>query len=197
MLFRSERGGLALRGNHDQAAVSGDDGRMNDYARASAGWTARALDDEARDFLASLPLTIEDGDCLFVHSDASDPAGWLYVSDEASAERSLFATQKRMSFCGHIHRPQIYHMTPRRPPQFFAPRTSVATPLIASRKWLCVLGAVGQPRDENPAAAWCLLDTDKGEVTYNRAGYDIERAAKKIHDAGLPQILAARLFIGR
>ena len=76
-------------------------------------------------------------------------------------------------------------------------RTSVATPLIASRKWLCVLGAVGQPRDENPAAAWCLLDTDKGEVTYNRAGYDIERAAKKIHDAGLPQILAARLFIGR
>ena len=30
-----------------------------------------------------------------------------------------------------------------------------------------------------------------------RVPYDIERAARKIHAAGLPQILAARLYIGR
>jgi hypothetical protein len=34
-------------------------------------------------------------------------------------------------------------------------------------------------------------------MSYMRVPYDIEGAARKIHHAGLPQILAARLYIGR
>lgn len=192
-----ERGALALLGNHDEAAANGDAGAMNDYARMALEWTHRTLDAEARGFLASLPLTIEEGDHLFVHSEASQPRAWNYVTNAATAERSLRGTPSRVTFCGHVHRPQVYHMSPQRPAQFFAPQTGVAMPLIGSRKWLCVLGAVGQPRDENPAAAWCMLDIAKNEITYHRAGYDVERAALKIRDAGLPQLLAARLFIGR
>ena len=56
---------------------------------------------------------------------------------------------------------------------------------------------MGQPRDQNPAAAYSIYDTDKNELTYHRVAYDIEAAATKIHEARLPQILAARLFIGR
>ncbi len=191
------RGALAILGNHDEAAVSGDARNMNDYARLALEWTHRALDEPARNFLASLPLRIEEEDRLYVHADASKPNAWNYVGDVPSAERSLLGTQQRLTFCGHIHKPQLYHMAPNRPPQFFAPQTGAPAPLIVSRKWLCVLGAVGQPRDDNPAAAWCLLDTGKNEITYQRTGYDIDRAARKIRGAGLPQILAARLFLGR
>jgi diadenosine tetraphosphatase ApaH/serine/threonine PP2A family protein phosphatase len=60
-----------------------------------------------------------------------------------------------------------------------------------------VQGAVGQPRDRNPAAAYGLLDSKRNEMSYLRVPYDIESAARKIHAAGLPQLLAARLFIGR
>jgi hypothetical protein len=42
-----------------------------------------------------------------------------------------------------------------------------------------------------------VLDTTKNEFTFLRVPYDVEEAARKIHEAGLPQILAARLFIGR
>ena len=70
-------------------------------------------------------------------------------------------------------------------------------PLMGARQWLAVMGSVGQPRDQNPMAAYGLLDTDTRELTYLRVAYDIETAVEKIHAAKLPQILAARLFIGR
>ena len=192
-----ERGALAVIGNHDEAAATAETRNMNDYARAAIEWTHRALDEETLRFLLALPIKIEDEDRLFVHSEASNPHAWAYISDTMTAERSLMAARQRLTFCGHIHRPQMYHMAYNRPPQFFAPKTTMPAPLIATRKWLCVLGSVGQPRDENPAAAYSLLDTRLNEITYHRVAYDIDRAAAKIHAAGLPQILAARLFIGR
>lgn len=192
-----ERGALAIFGNHDEAAVTGDGSSMNQYARAAIEWTHKTLDADARAFLTSLPMKIEEDNRLYVHADASAPSEWRYILDLHSAERSLLATDRKLTVCGHVHRPQLYHMSPGRPPQFFAPQASSPIPLIASRQWLAVLGAVGQPRDDNPAAAYCMLDVEKNEITYHRVGYDIERAATKIRDAGLPQMLAARLYIGR
>jgi diadenosine tetraphosphatase ApaH/serine/threonine PP2A family protein phosphatase len=60
-----------------------------------------------------------------------------------------------------------------------------------------VLGSVGQPRDGNPAASYAMLDTDKRELTYCRAAYDIEQAASSIRKKGLPVWLANRLYLGR
>ena len=77
------------------------------------------------------------------------------------------------------------------------PPAGAPIPLVGPRKWLAVMGAVGQPRDENPAAAYAILDTKANELTYLRIPYDIESAAAAIHAAGLPRMLAARLFIGR
>lgn len=192
-----EKGALALLGNHDEAAVQGITEGMNDYARAALEWTHRALDEEARSFIAALPLKIVEDDRLYVHSEASAPAAWSYITDIASAERSLRSTEQRLTFCGHVHRPQLFHMSATKPPVYFLPQAGNAIPLIGNRKWLAVMGAVGQPRDHKPAAAYGLLDTGKNELTYQRVPYDIERAAAKIHAAHLPQILAARLFIGR
>jgi diadenosine tetraphosphatase ApaH/serine/threonine PP2A family protein phosphatase len=88
-------------------------------------------------------------------------------------------------------------MAPQKPAIGFKPQNGAPVPLVASRKWLMVQGAVGQPRDRNPAAAYGLLDSKRNEMSYLRVPYDIESAARKIHAAGLPQLLAARLFIGR
>ena len=192
-----ENGAIALLGNHDQAAITGLGEGMNEYARAAIEWTHRALDRESLDFIGALPLSAREEDRLFVHSEAYSPPHWNYVTDVASAERSMRATDARLTICGHVHRPQLYHMSATKPPVFFLPRTATPIPLVGHRKWLAVLGAVGQPRDQNPAAAYAILDTDRNEITYMRAPYNIEKAASKIHAAGLPQMLAARLFIGR
>ena len=59
-----------------------------------------------------------------------------------------------------------------------------------------MLGAVGQPRDHNPAACYALLDEAQNMLTYIRVPYDVASAARKIRDAGLPPVLAARLEQG-
>lgn len=192
-----ERGALAVLGNHDQAAAVGVGTGMNDYARAAIEWTHRALDGAALAFINDLPLNVAEEDRLFVHSEASAPGAWAYITDVATAERSLRSTAARVTICGHVHRPQLFHMSPMKPPVFFLPQAATPIPLLGNRKWLAVLGAVGQPRDQNPAAAYAILDTERNEITYLRAPYNIEKAAAKIHAAGLPQMLAARLFIGR
>ena len=79
----------------------------------------------------------------------------------------------------------------------FTPTGDEPVPLASQRQWLAVMGAVGQPRDGNPAAAWALYDTGSRELSVRRTAYDIETAARKIRDAGLPEALADRLERGR
>ena len=69
--------------------------------------------------------------------------------------------------------------------------------LLRGRQWLAVLGSVGQPRDGNPAASFVMFDTEKSEITYCRAPYDVPAAADRIRANGLPSWLADRLLMGR
>jgi protein phosphatase len=55
-------------------------------------------------------------------------------------------------------------------------------------------GSVGQPRDHDPRAAFFIWEA--GRVTGHRVPYPIEKAARKILDAGLPRWLADRLSLG-
>ena len=189
-------GALAILGNHD-AAVDHGGFDMNDHARAAIDWTRDHLDREQRNFLAMLPLQHRAQNLLYVHAEASQPQDWRYVLSQREAEVSLNATDATVTFCGHVHRPQLYTMVPRKPSCSFTPKGSVPIPLSGNRKWLAVMGSVGQPRDENPSAAYGLYDDTKKHLTFRRVAYDIETAAEKIRRAGLPAILSARLFIGR
>ena len=69
-------------------------------------------------------------------------------------------------------------------------------PLIRSRRWLGVIGSVGQPRDGSGLASWSVMDTDRNELTFRRVGYDSATTARKVRSAGLPEALAARLVKG-
>lgn len=190
------RGAIALQGNHD-AAVRRGAGGMNGSAAAAIAWTASVLNAEAREFLASLPLEIEEEDRVYVHSEASNPARWIYVTGAEAARRSLEATRAQVTFCGHVHVPCLYGITAAAKLTRFKPVPGFPVPLTRPRQWLAVLGAVGQPRDGNPAACYGLLDTEAATLTWMRVPYDIATAAGKIRAAGLPSNLALRLFEGR
>lgn len=189
-------GAIVLRGNHDDAvgnaAVS-----MNATATLAIEWTRRQLGSEARAFLAGLPMKAREGDCLFVHADASAPADWNYVLDASDAGQHLGACDARVSFCGHVHKPALYCTAPGGKVTHFCPVAATPVPLLPQRRWLAVMGSVGQPRDGNPCAAFALYDTQSAELRFLRAAYDVEKAAQKIRAAGLPASLADRLFEGR
>jgi diadenosine tetraphosphatase ApaH/serine/threonine PP2A family protein phosphatase len=190
-----ERGAIALLGNHD-AAVLVPDGRMNETAAAAIAWTRTQLDDGHRAFLAGLPLFSAEKDRLYVHASAFEPDQWHYVADLYAASRSLTATQAHATFCGHTHVPALFHMSPTGKFARFDPVARVGIPLNPQRRWLAVIGSVGQPRDRDPAACYAVLDDARDALTYVRVPYDIESAAQKILAAGLPPVLAARLFEG-
>jgi diadenosine tetraphosphatase ApaH/serine/threonine PP2A family protein phosphatase len=186
---------IALRGNHDEAALIGPR-NFTAHAATAARWTATQLTAGTRAFLADLPMTHEEEDRLYVHSDASDPEAWIYVTDAAAARASMEATGARLTFCGHTHQPALFGLTATEKAIAHRPAPDFPLPLQQPRRWLAVMGAVGQPRDGNPAACYGLLDTVSSECAWMRVPYDVAAAAAKISAAGLPEFLAERLFSG-
>lgn len=191
-----DAGALAVAGNHD-AAVSNRAEDLNDTARQVIDWTRDRLTERQRAFLARLPLTAEDGDCLFVHASACKPGTWEYVTGTEPARRSFAATGQRLTFCGHLHVPELYHVGSTGKIAAFLPVSGTAVPLLPQRRWLAVIGSVGQPRDGSPLASYALLDGSRGTLTCVHVPYDAATAAAKVRAAGLPGVLALRLLHGR
>ena len=189
------RGAIALLGNHDQAVLSGPSG-MNELAAQGALWTRDHLSDSQKVFLSQLPLTVTEKDRLYVHASAHVPQDWDYVTDLYSASESFAATPAHITFCGHVHAPRLYHASATGKLASFDPVERVPISLTAQRRWLAVIGSVGQPRDHNPAACYAVLDDERDELTYYRVPYDVDAAAKKIERAGLPVWFAQRLYSG-
>jgi len=188
---------LAVQGNHD-AAVGLPDAllRMNGTARAAIVWTRGRLDAGQRAFLAALPLTHRDGTRLYTHANAWSPGGGAYIEDPSDARRSLLATDAQATFVGHLHVPGLFGMGEDGEVDEFDPPLGARLRLADGRRWLARLGAVGQPRDGDPRAAYALLDEAAGVLTFRRVPYDVERAARRVREAGLPESLAARLLRG-
>jgi len=191
-----ESGAVAVRGNHDNAVGTPSES-MNAEAQTAIEWTRGRLSAVQRRFLSDLPLTIQEDDRLYVHSDASSPSKWRYVKNTPDAAHSLVATRAHVTFCGHVHRPALYSMSATAKMTSFTPTADVAVRLLEGRQWLAVLGAVGQPRDGIAAASFALFDTVTRQITYCRVPYDVEAAAMRIRENGLPHWLADRLLVGR
>jgi diadenosine tetraphosphatase ApaH/serine/threonine PP2A family protein phosphatase len=95
-----------------------------------------------------------------------------------------------------VHVPELFHLSPTGKLAGFQPVQAVEIPLLAQRRWIAVIGSVGQPRDYNPAACYGVLDMERNVLVYVRVPYDNEAAARKVRDAGLPLILSSRLIEG-
>jgi diadenosine tetraphosphatase ApaH/serine/threonine PP2A family protein phosphatase len=189
-------GALAVRGNHDNAVGTPTES-MNAEAQAAIEWTRGRLSAAQRRFLADLPMTLQEDDRLYVHSEASNPSKWRYVQNTSDAGRSILATSVHATFYGHIHRPALYSMSSTAKMTSFVPTAGVPVQLLGGRQWLSVLGSVGQPRDGDAAASFAMFDTGSREITYCRVPYDVEAAAQRIRENGLPRWLADRLSVGR
>ncbi len=189
------RGALAVLGNHDHAIAEPRES-MNANARIAIDWTRERLDASARAFLAGLPTSHADEARLYIHAGGAVPRRWTYVVGPDDAASCLAGSSARLVFCGHVHIPAVFAAASSGRPSAFTPVPGVAIPLLRQRRWVAVLGSVGQPRDGDPSACYALLDTVRDELTYERVPYDIDATAARIRAAGLPEALAARLFQG-
>jgi diadenosine tetraphosphatase ApaH/serine/threonine PP2A family protein phosphatase len=189
-------GAAVVRGNHDVAVIGDAAFKLNSAAAAAIAWTRSVLTSVQIEFLRSLPLKIEDERRLYVHASAAKSASFPYIHSLREAGESLLATPAALTVVGHVHDPALYHISAAGKVMGFIPKGSTPIPLSAQRRWLAVMGAVGQPRDGNPSAAYGVFDTRVAEMTFVRVPYDVETAQTKIRAAGLPDLLWQRLAAG-
>jgi diadenosine tetraphosphatase ApaH/serine/threonine PP2A family protein phosphatase len=104
--------------------------------------------------------------------------------DEAEIQFQYFST--RVCFIGHSHIPFVCGEDLR----------TMQLTKDSTMRFLMNVGSIGQPRDGNPMLSFGILDTDAWSFEIIRAEYDIAQAARSIIDAGLPPVLAERLFRG-
>lgn len=188
-------GAVSVKGNHDQA-IEGSTAYLNETARAAIEWTRGSLSAAQRTFLAELPLVVRAANLCFVHASASAPQRWEYVDSPPAAWRSVQAAQATYTFCGHVHDQGLYFERPGGGMGAFRPVPGTPIPVGHNRRWLAVVGSVGQPRDGNPAAAYALFDDAREHLAFQRLRYDSATAADKIERSGLPMALAYRVRKG-
>jgi len=191
----ASRGDIVVKGNHDEA-ILGTSAYLNDSAAEAIDWSRRALGAAHVEFLSALPYSATEGPAFFVHASAASPDRWDYVDCAAAALKSVEASKAPYTFSGHVHDQILYHQGAQRRMIAFRPRPGVAIPASSHRRWLALVGSVGQPRDRNPAAAYAIADLGAGRITFHRVPYDNMAAARKVREAGLPVALAYRLERG-
>jgi diadenosine tetraphosphatase ApaH/serine/threonine PP2A family protein phosphatase len=186
---------MAITGNHDLAAVGllGTED-FNLSAAEAIEWTARRLNDDARAWLSSLPDRFIDGDFTLVHGALTDPI-WDYLISQRAADRHLKLQKTRYGLVGHSHVALTFLRIGRGSRGTRLSDGDMIT--LSGMKFVANPGSVGQPRDDDPRAAYAIVDTDASYISFHRVTYDIEATQKKIIDAGLPDYLAERLETGR
>jgi len=190
---------VIVRGNHDKVAAGVESAAgFNVVARIAAEWTAEVLTAENRAYVAALPpgpRAVSD-DVLICHGSPFDED--LYVFDEMEAQHSLEVAGRLLCLFGHTHVPIIWTRSAAgldmTPPGSEARRVLTLDPDV---RYLVNPGAVGQPRDGDPRAAYAILEPEARRLVLYRIAYPVEAAQEKILNAGLPAVLARRLAAGR
>jgi diadenosine tetraphosphatase ApaH/serine/threonine PP2A family protein phosphatase len=193
---------VMIRGNHDKVIAGLEiPESFNPAALQSAAWTAETLTAEHREWLASLPQgpVIVDDVVEICHGMPNDEDEYLFTPRDAA--RALEAARRPVCLFGHTHVPACYVLSLEEPDLLLVEDTGQGRPVVLSlderRRFVVNPGAVGQPRDGDPRAAYAVYDAEARTLALARIEYDVERAQRRIRDAGLPDILARRLAVGR
>lgn len=199
-----------IAGNHDLgvAGVIGL-GRFRYAAAVACRYSARMLPDEAKDRIEALPLTLElDDGVTLTHGSLVDPI-WEYVISAGIADLSFEMADFELLFVGHSHFPAVFVKEGEAPCALLAFEEDKPIELgdkgkgdedekgIANcTRFIVNPGAVGQPRDGDPRAAYAIFDDDARTITLRRVEYPIGETQRKMADAMLPGSLAERLSYG-
>jgi putative phosphoesterase len=168
------RGIPTVQGNHDRAVATGTGFGGNSMADAGAEYARKQLDEAAVEWLGGLPTERHcfDGRMKLVHGHPDDPDRYTYPG--LFSERLL--DDEDVLVMGHTH---VQH----------AERYDDGVVLNP--------GSVGQPRDDDPRAAYAVVDLESLAVEQRRVEYDIDAVVEAVEAAGLPPQTGTRLRKGR
>jgi predicted phosphodiesterase len=187
-------GAVGVRGNHDSAAVGGNEiDWFNPDAKAAMEWTRGRISKGTKDWLTALPERHTDGQFGLVHGSPREPL-WEYIVSVPIARANLAALTTPFGLFGHTHLPMIFAERDGAVEQIEPADGSTFT--LAEGRALINPGSVGQPRDGILTSSFMVIDTGAGHCTWHRVSYDIGSVQAAMNEAGLPRRLVERLSYG-
>jgi predicted phosphodiesterase len=194
----------SLIGNHDFGVLY-EPTNFNYAAEQAAYWTRRQFEEATAsaqaakrwDFLGRLRVRVLDGQFLCVHGSPRRPINeYLFPEDAVNSPvkmQQIFERIEKYCLVGHTHVPGVFTDEP----DFYPPADldGVYT-FVNGEKAIINPGSIGQPRDMNPRASYCVIDDER--VEFYRVEYDAEVVANKIK--AIPELsdwLGERLLEGR
>lgn len=185
---------ISVAGNHDWASVGlFDTAYFNHNAFIAINWTKGKLSLSDRSYLESFNLVFKNKDLILVHGTLNNPEEFNYLTDRYLAEESFRIMETNVCFVGHSHIAGVFI---RDKDGRIVYQNGSEISIENGKKYIINVGSVGQPRDQDPRASYCIYDTEKNSLEIRRILYSVERARKKILSAGLPEFLGNRLLAG-
>ena len=168
---------ISIMGNHERALITGDISDFNPCAADALMWTKTAISPENFEYIKELKnrehISLEKTRIVLIHGSPRDVDE--YIFPENVSAHFLASTKADILVLGHTH------------VQF---KKDYSLGIVLNP------GSVGQPRDENPEAAFAVLDTATGEIKLHRTSYDVEKVIEDMQKAHLPEKLGLRLRFG-
>jgi len=195
-------GHVRVAGNHDWAALGHLDlEEFNREARKMVLWTQKQLDRASLAYLRGLPdQPLQHGAFTVTHGSPREPI-WEYISSGSVARENFPYISTSYCLVGHTHVPRIYRLPTDATAK--AGTCSVHGPvydrdisLAGAHALIINPGSVGQPRDNDPRAAYALLDVEQACWRYRRVRYDVEITQAAMRKANLSERLITRLAYG-
>jgi len=164
-------------------------------AREVFDWNRQNILPDQLEWMKTLPMELDFGDFTICHATCNKKTPWKYLCDARAMKEHFLAQRHSLCFTAHTHLPVIatfrsekqIHVLPLQSASFLLPQ---GFPVMVG------VGAVGQPRDEDPRACAVLYDMEHGCVSVIRQPYDVKSARERIIQAGLPEFLGNRLVLG-
>jgi len=183
-----------LLGNHDAVAA----GYINaDNFNLSAGkvieWTLNQIDNESIQFLRNIPLLLIGNNIRFTHGEFENPGRFGYIDDEASALATFNSCSESLMMAGHSHVPGIFVIGNSGVPHWLKPQNFG---FEENKRYIVNVGSVGQPRDNDNRASYCIIDDEVNDVLFRKVEFDIASYKKELEKNALPAV-SGFLFIDK
>jgi diadenosine tetraphosphatase ApaH/serine/threonine PP2A family protein phosphatase len=182
-----------IAGNHDYGCLYEEELQyFNSAAREVCEWTGRILTVRSKKYLQGLDLKERESDFLMVHSSPGVPKEWIYITSVSVAVMEFNNFDEKICFVGHTHIPVTFT---ERGGKYGVIEASMFE-IKPNMRYIINVGSVGQPRDGDKRASFCIYDTATRIIEIIRVAYEIESVQRKMRDIGLPDFLIERLALG-
>ena len=172
-------------GNHDAvvANIMSPD-CFNDKAKRLIEWTCSQLDSKAAKFFGEVPLLLTGKNFRCAHAEFEDPRRFGYIFDNDTALKSFNLTEEQLLFIGHSHVPGMFVIGESGRPHWMHTQ-DFATESV--KRYIVNVGSVGQPRDKDCRASYCIFDDKTMGVAFRRIPFDIDAYRADLRKKKLPE----------